>query len=668
MCGLTGFLDSEFLDLDNLRARIQPMTDSLRRRGPDGDGIWLGEGVALGHRRLAILDLSEAGAQPMTSASGRLVIAFNGEIYNHLDLRRELEGEYAAMPWAGHSDTETLLAAIAHWGIDKTLCRATGMFAIALWDRQDRRLLLARDRMGEKPLYWGWAGQTLVFGSDLSALRQHPNFPMQICRAATAQYLRFCYVPAPRSIHPGIYKLEPGCVLEVDGFPPAAPPDRPLRPGERLETLSIRRYWSLNDTIESGVYAPINNEKEAFSSLDAALNRAVERQMLADVPLGAFLSGGIDSSLIVAMMQKQVAQSVQTFTVGFEEFGFDESPYAAAVARHLGTNHTEIFVTDHETRDVIPELPDLYGEPFGDSSQIPMHIICRAARRRVVVALSGDGGDELFGGYNRYLWGSNIWNRFEPIPFSLRRLVGATIQAVPLAGWNSLSCFDNYIRPKICGSGRLGDKAYRMAERLRNVRDRDDLYFSLVSEWSNPSELLLGTFEPCSQLDDPLPSILNKDPIARMMVQDMRSYLPDDILCKVDRAAMGVSLETRAPFLDPEVVALSMRLPMNMKIRDNKGKWALRKLLYQHVPPSLIDRPKAGFGIPVGVWLRGPLREWAEDLLKPEKLAADDLLNPLPIRRVWSEHLSGKRDWTYRLWNVLMLQAWRERHLGFRGI
>ncbi|MGJ7461989.1 asparagine synthase (glutamine-hydrolyzing) [Halomonas sp. MA07-2] len=665
MCGLTGFLDSEFLDLDNLRARIQPMTDSLRRRGPDGDGIWVGEGVALGHRRLAILDLSEAGAQPMLSASGRLVISFNGEIYNHLDLRRQLKVECSDISWVGHSDTETLLAAIAHWGLDKTLCRASGMFAIALWDRQERKLLLARDRMGEKPLYWGWAGRTLVFGSELSALRQHPNFPKQICRSATAQYLRFCYVPAPRSIHPGIFKLEPGCVLQVDGFPPAAPPDRPLRPGERLETLSIRRYWSLNDTIESGVYAPINNEKEAFSSLDAALNRAVERQMLADVPLGAFLSGGVDSSLIVALMKSQAAQPVQTFTVGFEEFDFDESPHAKAVARHLGTNHAEIFVTDYETRDVIPELPDLYGEPFADSSQIPMHLICRAARQHVVVALSGDGGDELFGGYNRYFWGPNVWNRFEPIPFALRRLMGVTIQTIPVAGLNSLGRLHNYFRPGTSEISPLGDKVYRMAERLRHVRNMDDLYCSLVSEWNTPSELLLGIVEPKSQLDDPLPSSLDDDPIARMMVQDMRSYLPDDILCKVDRAAMGISLETRLPMLDHEVIALSMRLPMDMKIRDGVGKWALRKLLYQRVPQALIDRPKAGFGIPMGLWLRGPLREWAENLLEPEKLAADDLLNPLPIRRVWSEHLSGKRDWTYRLWNVLMLQAWREKHCSF---
>lgn len=664
MCGLTGFLDAEFLSPGDLRARIQPMTDSLRRRGPDGEGIWLDDCVALGHRRLAILDRSEAGAQPMLSASGRFVIAFNGEIYNHLVLRSELEAECGATTWNGHSDTETLLAAIAHWGLDETLLRAVGMFAIALWDRQDRRLMLARDRMGEKPLYWGWAGRTLIFGSELKALRKHPNFPTSICHAATAQYLRFCYVPAPRSIHPGIFKLEPGCVLEVDGSPPPLPPDQPLRPGERLETLSIRRYWSLNDMIESGAHDPINNEEKALSSLDSALNGAVERQMLADVPLGAFLSGGIDSSLIVALMQSQMARPVQTFTIGFEESGFDESPHAAAVARHLGTNHSELLVTDYETRNVIPDLPNLYDEPFADSSQIPMHLVCCAARKQVSVALSGDGGDELFGGYSRYFWGPNIWDKLETIPFPLRRLMGASIQAMPVAGWDRLGRLHSYARPGSPGISRPGDKAHRLADRLRQVRNKDGLYRSLVSEWDSPAELMLRTVEPPSQLDDALPAALDEDPIARMMVQDMRTYLPDDILCKVDRAAMGISLETRVPFLDPEVVSLSSRLPMNMKIRGGKGKWALRQILYRHVPQALIERPKAGFGIPVGVWLRGPLRDWAENLLKPEKLAADGLLNPVPIRKVWAEHLSGRRDWTYKLWTVLMLQAWRERHTG----
>ncbi|MDR5903026.1 asparagine synthase (glutamine-hydrolyzing) [Halomonas icarae] len=664
MCGLTGFLDFSLIEPSKRHARIQMMTDSLLHRGPDDYGIWLDDRIALGHRRLAVLDLSEAGKQPMNSACDRFVIAFNGEVYNHLDLRLALENEKASPVWRGNSDTETLIAAIACWGLDKALSKAVGMFALALWDRKNNCLFLARDRMGEKPLYWGWAGRALVFGSELKSLRKHPDFPMKICREATLQYLRFCYVPAPRSIHPGVFKLEPGCILEVKGSFPIEPPHQPLRPGQRIGNLTIRRYWSLNETIKYGANNPINDEECATSQLDVALNKAVERQSISDVPLGAFLSGGIDSSLVVALMQSQTAQPVQTFTVGFDESGFDESPHAKAVARHLGTNHTELSVTDYEARDIIPELPDLYDEPFADSSQIPMHIVCRAAKKEVTVAISGDGGDELFGGYNRYFWGPKIWSRLDSIPFPVRKVMGATIKALPVAGWDAIGRFHNFVRSDSSSVLRAGDKAHRLAERLCGVRGMDDLYRSLISEWDNPGKLISGTVEPLSQLDDPLPSVLDKDPTARMMVQDIRTYLPDDILCKVDRAAMGVSLETRVPMLDPEVVALSARLPMNMKIRDGKGKWALRQILYRHVPQSIIERPKAGFGIPVGVWLRGPLREWAEDLLSEKKLSAEGLLNPEPIRRAWAEHLSERRDWTYRLWNVLMLQTWRERVFG----
>lgn len=661
MCGLTGFVERDLRDPDDLRARIQPMTDSMRLRGPDGEGIWLGEGVALGHRRLSILDLSPAGAQPMLSASTRFVIAFNGEIYNHLDLRQDIEAAGAAPVWRGHSDTETLLAAVEHWGLEETLRRAAGMFVIALWDRQERQLSLVRDRMGEKPLYWGWAGPTLVFGSELKALRKHPNFPRDLCREATAQYLRFGYVPAPRSIHPGIYKLEPGCILEIVGKPTSVPPNQPLRPGEKRDNLSIRRYWSLNETVEAGALAPITDETEALSALHTTLNAAVARQMIADVPLGAFLSGGIDSSLIVALMQRQSARPIQTFTVGFEDAGFDESPHAAAVARHLGTDHTALVVTDAETREVIPHLPDFYDEPFADSSQIPTHLICRAARQNVTVALSGDGGDELFGGYNRYFWGPKVWGRLQPIPKPLRHVLGSAIAAVPVAGWDRLGRFHQRLRPGSSGISRLGDKTHKLAAGFRDVNNIDDLYRSLVTVWTTPTALVHGVVEPRSLLDDSLPEALENDAAARMMAQDMRSYLPDDILCKVDRAAMGISLETRVPFLDPDVIALSARLPTQMKIRGTTGKWALRQILYRHVPRELLERPKTGFGIPVGDWLRGPLRDWAEDLLTPEKLGADGLLDAVPIRHAWAEHLSGRRDWTHRIWTILMLQAWRER-------
>ncbi|MCR6496046.1 asparagine synthase (glutamine-hydrolyzing) [Thermomonas sp. S9] len=654
MCGLTGFFDGSARPAADLVGTIRRMTAALIHRGPDAEGIWVGDGVALGHRRLSILDLSPAGAQPMQSACGRYVFAFNGEIYNHLDLRRELQAQGAAPDWRGHSDTETLLAAIAHWGLDATLQRAAGMFALALWDRRERSLSLARDRIGEKPLYWGWAGSALVFGSSLAALRQHPECPHAVCPQALAQYLRFTYVPAPRSIHPGIYKLEPGCILTVAGCPPASHPAAPLRPGDAYGTLSIRRYWSLNAMIEAGAQDMLDDEAQAFVQVEEALHQAVRRQMIADVPLGAFLSGGIDSSPIVALMQAQSARPVRTFTAGFENAAFNEAPFAAAVARHLGTDHTELTVTETQARDIIPLLPAMYDEPFADSSQIPTHLVCRAARSHVTVALSGDAGDELFGGYNRYFWGPRIWSKLHWMPHAVRRGVGRAITAVPIAAWDRLGVLAG-------GSvSRPGDKAHRLAERLRSVRTVDDLYRSLVSEWQ-PERLVTGLdLAVQTLLDDPLPAAVADDAAARMMAQDLRSYLPDDILCKVDRAAMAISLETRVPFLDPEVLAVSARLPMRMKIRAGKGKWVLREILHRHVPRALIERPKAGFGIPVGEWLRGPLRTWAEDLLSEDALRRSGLINPGPVRQAWAEHCAGRRDWTHRLWSILVLRAWQE--------
>jgi len=665
MCGLTGFLNADSLSSDDMHARIKNMTDSLFLRGPDGFGLWVSEGVALGHRRLSIIDLSANGAQPMHSACKRFVIAFNGEIYNHLELRRDLEALAATPQWRGHSDTETLLAAIRHWGLDETLSRAKGMFALALWDRRDRRLSLARDRIGEKPLYWGWGGgKSLVFGSELKALKAHPAFEGGICRDALAQYLRFAYVPAPRSIYADIYKLEPGCILEVIDSPPTCPPRDPLRPGESLGSLSIRRYWSLKDVHEAGARDPITDEAAAVSALEGALSQAVKRQMLADVPLGAFLSGGVDSSTIVALMQSQSPRQVKTFTVGFEDVAFDESPYAAAVARHLGTDHHALRVTDADARAVIPDLPDIYDEPFADSSQIPTHLVCRAARSQVTVALSGDAGDELFGGYNRYFWGPRIWNRLSPIPFPIRRILGSIINTIPLPVWDNLGRLHNALRPGASGIARLGDKAHRLGTSFFNVKDVDDLYRNLVTQWPAPASLILTengqSKEPKSLIEDLLPVASTKDPAARMMYRDAMAYLPDDILCKVDRAAMAISLETRVPFLDPEVIALAARLPLSMNIRRDQGKWTLRQVLNKHVPPELIERPKVGFSIPIGTWLRGPLRDWAEDLLSEERLSADAILEPGPIRIAWAEHLSGRRDWTARLWIILMFQAWLE--------
>lgn len=652
MCGLTGILAPDGRSPDELSRLVQTMATALHHRGPDAEGIWAAEGIALGHRRLSILDLSAAGAQPMASACGNYVTAYNGEIYNHLDLRHDLEAAGAAPEWRGHSDTETLLAGISHWGLDETLSRATGMFALALWDIRDRSLSLARDRIGEKPLYWGWAGRALVFGSELKALRQHPEFPREVCRQALAQYLRFAYVPAPRSIHPGVYKLEPGCVLTVKGPPPASFPAEPLRPGDHHETLSIRRYWSLNEMLARGAQSQFSTEVEALDAVDEALRKSVGRQMIADVPLGAFLSGGIDSSLIVALMQAQSSRPVSTFSVGFENPAYNEAPFAAAVARHLGTDHTELTVTEAEAREIIPLLPAMYDEPFADSSQVPTHLVCRAARRDVTVALSGDAGDELFGGYNRYYWGPRIWRRLDRLPHALRTGLARGISAVSVDAWDRVGSLTG---GKV---SRLGEKAHRLAVTLRDVQSLDDLYRGLVSAWPGES-MVIGLQAPGqTMLDDPLPAALANDPTALMMAQDMRTYLPDDILCKVDRAAMAISLETRVPFLDPEVLMASARLPAHMKIRDGQGKWALRQILFRHVPRELIERPKMGFGIPVGDLLRGPLRQWAEDLLSEDRLRRDGLIDPVPVRAAWSEHLSGRRDWTHRLWIVLMLQAW----------
>jgi asparagine synthase (glutamine-hydrolysing) len=656
MCGLTGILDFSGRPEADLRQIVDAMARAIQHRGPDADGIWAAEGIAFGHRRLSILDLSPAGAQPMLSADGRYVIVYNGEIYNHLDLRRDLEAKGAAPNWNGHSDTETLLAGIAYWGLDATLERAAGMFAIALWDRKEHRLSVARDRMGEKPLYWGWAGRSLIFGSELKALAAHPGFAGGISREALAQFLRFTYVPAPRSIYPGIYKLEPGSILDISGDLPAQPPAEPLRPGQSHGSISIRRYWSLNATLEAGARNPVRDEREAVEELERVLGSAVERQMLSDVPLGAFLSGGVDSSTIVALMQKHSARPVKTFTVGFDEASFDESPFAAAVARHLGTDHTALRVTAAEARAVIPDLPRLYDEPFADSSQIPTHLVCRMARSHVTVALSGDAGDELFGGYNRYFWGPRIWQRLDWMPLALRQSLGGLIAAVPVSAWDQVGTLIG----GIVGASQPGDKAHKLAARLRDVRNLDDLYVSLVSEWPGHRMVKQLHREPVSVLDDLLPDVLANDPVGRMMAQDMRTYLPDDILCKVDRAAMAVSLETRVPFLDPEVISVSARLPPGMKIRNGEGKWALRQVLYRHVPRQLVERPKQGFGIPVGEWLRGPLRSWAEDLLAPEVLTRDGLIDPAPVMQAWSEHLSGRRDWTHRLWIILMLQAWRQ--------
>jgi asparagine synthase (glutamine-hydrolysing) len=705
MCGLAGFLTTDASVLAHAEEEATNMALAIQHRGPDDAGAWadVTAGVALGFRRLSILDLSSAGHQPMQSTSGRFVMAFNGEIYNHADLRDLLSPAQRGtplQPWRGHSDSETLLACFEAWGFEETLQKTVGMFAIALWDKQSRTLHLARDRFGEKPLYYGWAftestaPPTFVFGSELKAIRAYPGFVNPVCREALALYMRFNYVPAPYSIYQNIFKLEPGCMLSIhaefskninaalfqvgklvetaQSQSVSTESSAPLRPPSYQDGLRIHRWWSLGSVVEAGSQNQIIPEEEALETLEQRLKNAVRVQSLADVPLGAFLSGGVDSSCLVALMQAQASNPIKTFTVGFEEAGFNESPYARAVAEHLGTDHNELFVSAKQAQSVISDLPNMYDEPFADSSQIPTHLVCKAARQKVTVALSGDGGDELFGGYNRYFWGPRIWNRLAWLPFSTRKILGSAIRSFPTAGWDALSLPVNALLPSSKKVARAGANAHKLATRLSSVRDMDDLYKSLVSEWQDPAQVVKGEgggasgeisrvfLEPIGMLSDPLPSLGLDQPQLRMMYRDSMTYLPDDILCKVDRAAMAASLETRVPFLDHRVVELAWQLPLNMKIRDGQGKWALRQVLYKYVPKELIDRPKAGFAIPIGQWLRGPLKDWAEALLDEKRIEIEGYFYSQPIREKWKQHLSGRYDHTASLWSVLMFQSWLE--------
>ncbi len=649
MCGFAGFLTAEVVgSIGNFEDVVTGMALPLKHRGPDDAGVWVDAtaGIALSHRRLSIIDLSAAGHQPMHSHCGRYVLVLNGEIYNHKALRTELQNMGSAPVWGGHSDTETLLAGFAAWGVVDTLKRTVGMFAFALWDRVEHCLVLGRDRFGEKPLYYGWGANAFLFGSELKALRAYPGFDNPINRGALALYMQHSTVPAPYSIYEDIFKLQPGHVLTI-------------RSADLLSrTLSTEPYWCLTEAVRDGLANPIVNEIEAVSMLESALQEAVALQAVADVPLGAFLSGGVDSSTIVALMQAQSERPVQTFTVGFDEAGFDESPHALAVAKHLGTEHHEIRLTADYARSVIPLLPQLYDEPFADSSQIPTYLVCNAARQQVTVALSGDAGDELFGGYNRYFWTEHIWNRIAWMPLGVRERLGTYIQKVPMERWDLLG----RMLPVELGIARIGDKAHKLAHRMKTVKSLDDLYRSLVTEWPEEIDLVKGAIRLPTSLDDKRIVVGIIDIEHRMMLWDSLTYLPDDILTKVDRAAMGVSLETRVPFLDHRVAELAWRLPLNMKIRGKEGKWALRQVLYKYVPRELIERPKAGFGIPVGQWLLGPLRDWAEALLDKRRLEQEGYLNPKPIREIWQQHLSGRHDWTVRLWTVLMFQAWLEEN------
>lgn len=641
MCGIAGFIVSSGLATD-ASGVIQAMITAIAHRGPDDSGFWLDQeaGVALGHRRLSILDLSPAGHQPMVSHSGRYVVVFNGEIYNHRSLKVELERSGRGVPWRGHSDTETLLAAIEYWGVEDALVRMNGMFAFAVWDSCERVLFLARDRMGEKPLYYGHANGVFLFGSELKALRRHPAFRSEVDRASLALFLRHNYVPAPHSIWRGINKLPPAHYLKVQngGGEHEAP----------------RCYWDFTKVAETGNSKSTENQPDSVDELEGLLKDAVGLRMEADVPLGAFLSGGIDSSTIVALMQAQARQPVRTFSIGFHEDDFNEAANAKLVANYLGTDHTELYVTSDDALNVIPKLPKIWDEPFADSSQIPTFLVSEMTRRHVTVSLSGDGGDELFGGYNRYLLAAGLWEKTAWFPIELRRFLARALCAPHTA---RLAAFIARALPSRYRPKAIADRLPKLA-RLLTTDSAQSLYHRLVSVWETPSSLVLGSNEPSTLLSRAAPPF--PDLRQTMMYLDTLTYLPDDILTKVDRASMAVSLEARVPFLDHRVVELAWRLPVSDKIRNGTSKYVLRQVLYRHVPRDLVERPKMGFGLPIEAWIVGPLRDWAEQLLDERRLRREGFLEPTLIRNMWGQHVSGKRRWHFHIWNILMFQAWWE--------
>jgi asparagine synthase (glutamine-hydrolysing) len=641
MCGIAGFFELGGQNAAEMRATLRHMTDMLIHRGPDSWGIWLDEaaGIALGHRRLAIVDLSPTGEQPMISHSRRYVIVLNGEVYNFRELRLRLEAK--GCRFRGTSDTEVMLAAFDVWGVSKAVSYFNGMFAFAVWDLVDHRLYLGRDRMGEKPLYYGYAGNTFLFGSELKALARHPGFHRNINRDAVAVYLRHNYIPAPLSIYQGISKLPPGCILTLS--PQSGP--------------AVSPYWSLKEVAERGCDSPLTcSPQEAVDQLDELLRDAVRLQMAADVPLGAFLSGGIDSSTVVGLMQAQSSRPVRTFTIGFNEEQFDESKYAKAVARHLGTEHTEMYVTPQEAMAVIPKLPRFYDEPFADSSQIPTYLVALLARQAVTVSLSGDGGDELFGGYRIYRSALGVNRLLRLVPSVLRSPTAWAIEAAVKTG-----LMDGWMVKdgKYVGAGRMSHRLGNVAKLLR-LRTREEFYRYLMSQWRTPASVVPGAQEALTAFTDPASQAKLPHLLQTMEYVDMNSYLPDDILVKVDRAAMAVSLESRVPLLDYRVVEFSWRTPVSMKLHGDQGKWLLRQVAYRYVPRELLERPKKGFSVPVDAWIRGPLREWAEALLDPVRLQNEGMFDFKPIRQIWGEHLAGVKNHNSLLWDILMYQAWQE--------
>lgn len=651
MCGFAGFVGGAALD----ERTLQQMASMIVHRGPDDSGIWIDQSAAVGlaHRRLSILDLSQEGHQPMVSPSGRFVMAFNGEIYNHKSLRTELTVEGAR--FSGHSDTEVLLSAIEQWGVRQALRRAAGMFAITLYDRSERRLSLIRDRMGEKPLYYGWQGngqhRVFLFGSELKALRQHPSWQGGIDRDSVAQLLRYNYIPEPMTIHPEVKKLPPGGLLELQGDANGI-----------WKECGVEQWWSFEEQVDVGRSSPfVGGDAEAVEALDRILREVVGEQSLADVPVGAFLSGGIDSASVVALMQSLSNQQMKSFTIGYEDADYDESANARRIAEHLGTDHSEWILGSQDVLGTIADLPTIYDEPFADVSQIPTMLVSRFARDKVTVSISGDGGDELFGGYNRHFWAPKVMHRIDPIPLWLRRATARSIKGVSPSVWSRLFEKVEFLLPDHYSVRQPGEKLHKIA-RLMGARSEQELYAQLVSIWEEPTPVIGGHSLDSVEFNGRLwqrEGCFSE----RMMWLDSVTYLPDDILVKVDRAAMSASLEGRMPFLDHRVVEFALSLPPQMKIRDGKGKWVLRKMLDRYVPRAYMEQPKTGFGLPIHQWLRGPLKEWAEELLSEQRLRAEGFFDVDRVRTVWQRHLSGEQNNQYLLWGVLMFQSWKNDHL-----
>lgn len=618
MCGIVGFWDTKQQSTtEQLQTTVGRMRDTLVHRGPDGSGCWVDAttGIAFGHRRLAIVDLTDHGKQPMQSVSGRYIISFNGEIYNYLDIRSQLVAANCAPQWRGHSDTEVILAAFEAWGIEQALTRFVGMFAIALWDRQEKLLYLIRDRIGEKPLYYGWLQEYLVFGSELKSLKAHYAWQQNIDPNGVALLLQYNCIPAPYTIYQDMRKLEPGHLLIIN----------------QERNVTDVAYWELKNIINNpNNTSNFENPELAIDALEFKLKDAVRLQMLADVPVGAFLSGGIDSATIVALMQSQCSRPIQTFTIGFEEAGYNEAEYAKAIAAHLHTKHTELYLSAEQTQAVIPDLATFYDEPFADSSQLPTYIVSKLTRQHVTVSLSGDGGDELFAGYNRYSWVPKIWKYLAFIPKPLRPL----LSKVPF---------------------NMGNKVQKIA-RLMDADSPLAIYQKLLTHWDTNANRTL--------LPDLTADLQSRSLTEIMMYIDTKRYLPDDILVKVDRAAMAVGLETRIPFLDHRVVEFAWSLPDNLKVRDGQSKWIVRQVLNRYVPAELYTRPKMGFGVPIDKWLRGPLKEWAQDMLSPSMLTKHNLVDTNAVQQKLREHLAGTRNWQYHLWDVLILQSWCEAYYG----